>query len=151
MVTDSIALYDAVPSIAVLEQEMNSIERLRHYSELEQEAASLLPTDPEPQNWPTHGALEFKDVQLRYRPDLPLVLKGLDFAVRPGEKVGIIGRTGAGKTSLVQAVYRTVELAAGSVSVDGVDLRSLGLGTVSRPQHSQQARFRLALEEFANG
>jgi ABC-type multidrug transport system fused ATPase/permease subunit len=60
-----------------------------------------------------------------------MVLKGLDFDVRPGEKVGIIGRTGAGKSSLVQAVFRTVELAEGSIEVDGVDLSTLGTYTVS--------------------
>ena len=59
-----------------------------------------------------------------------MVLQGLDLDVRAGEKVGIIGRTGAGKSSLVQSIHRTVELAAGSVQVDGLDLRQIGLHTV---------------------
>ena len=130
--------------IAMFEQEMvrppknqlnqNSVERLKHYSELESEAATTVPSDPPVSHWPSRGAITFKDVQLRYRPELPLVLKGLNFDVKAGEKVGIIGRTGAGKSSLVQSIYRTVELAGGSIMVDGVDLRGLGLRTVSPPR-----------------
>jgi ABC-type multidrug transport system fused ATPase/permease subunit len=123
-------LIEVIPWMAMLEQEMNSIERVRRYATLEQEAASVLPSDTDLDAWPSVGAITFSDVQLKYRPELPLVLKGLSFEVRPGEKVGILGRTGAGKSSLVQAVYRTVELAGGSISVDGVDLRNVGLQTV---------------------
>lgn len=84
------------------------------------------------QSWPSRGQISFTDVGLRYRPDLPLVLEGFTFDVRAGEKVGILGRTGAGKSSLVQAIYRTVELDQGRIVVDGVDLRTLGLHTVGR-------------------
>ena len=76
--------------------------------------------------------MEFKNVQLRYRPDLPLVLHDLSFTINAGEKVGIIGRTGAGKSSIAQALFRTVELADGKIVIDGRDLRSIGLDTVSR-------------------
>lgn len=72
----------------------------------------------------------FKDVELKYRPDLPLVLKGLTFDIRPAEKVGIIGRTGAGKSSIAQALFRTVELCGGKIEVDGRDLKDLGLDAV---------------------
>ena len=109
---------------------MNSIERLQHYCRLEGEAPAFQPGDPDVQSWPAAGAIMFDNVQLKYRPDLPLVLRGLTFDVRAGEKVGIVGRTGAGKSSLVQAIYRTVELAAGTISVDGQNLRDLGLHTV---------------------
>ena len=117
--------------MTIIEQQLNSVERLKYYCQLPTETASTLPTDPSPAAWPSEGGISFTNVELRYRPDLPLVLKGLTFEVKPGEKVGIIGRTGAGKTSLVQAIYRTVELAGGEIRVDGVDLRSLGLRTVS--------------------
>jgi ABC-type cobalamin/Fe3+-siderophores transport system ATPase subunit len=70
-------------------------------------------------------------VHLRYRPELPLVLKGLSFEIKPGEKVGVIGRTGAGKSSLIQALYKTVNLSSGRIEVDGLDLATLGLETVS--------------------
>lgn len=124
-------LLDIVQMMAMLEQDMISVERVKAYTELEQEAAAIKVSDPPVERWPAQGAISFTDVQLRYRPELRLVLKGLTFDVKPGEKVGIIGRTGAGKSSLVQATYRTVELAGGSIAVDGVDLRSLGLHTVS--------------------
>lgn len=111
------------------------VERIKNYCELESEDISVKSTDPPTSQWPSQGAISFENVQLRYRPDLPMVLKGLSFEIRAGEKCGVIGRTGAGKSSLVQSIYRTVELAGGSISVDGVDLRSLGLHTV-RDQRS---------------
>jgi ABC-type multidrug transport system fused ATPase/permease subunit len=90
-----------------------------------------LPDDPKPEEpWPTAGAVSFENVQLRYRPDLPLVLKGLTFNIKPGQKIGIIGRTGAGKSSIAQALFRTVELCEGRIVVDGKDLRNLGLTAV---------------------
>jgi len=106
------------------------VERVRHYGELPVEAAPLLPTDPKPEAWPTRGAVTFNKVELRYRDDLPLVLKGVSFSINAGEKVGIIGRTGAGKSSIVQALFRTVEPAGGSIEVDGLDLAKLGLETI---------------------
>jgi ABC-type multidrug transport system fused ATPase/permease subunit len=73
----------------------------------------------------------FEDCKLRYSPHLPLVLKGLSFEVRAGEKVGVIGRTGAGKSSLAQALFRMVDLESGSIRVDGLDIKQVGLDTVS--------------------
>ena len=112
------------------------MERVQHYNKLEMEADPILPTDPAEGEWPTAGAVEFKDVELRYRPELPLVLKGLTFTIEAGEKVGIIGRTGAGKSSLAQAIFRTVEICGGSISVDGRDLKELGLETVRWRVHA---------------
>lgn len=125
-------LQELIPQMTMIEQDMNAIERIKRYVQLEQEAAHNKPTDPPAELWPSVGEMSFKGVQLRYRPDLPFVLKGLDFHVKAGEKVGIIGRTGAGKSSLIQAIYRTVEIAAGEMVVDGVNLQSLGLETVGR-------------------
>ena len=64
---------------------------------------------------------------LKYRPELPAVIKGLSMSIRPGEKVGIVGRTGAGKSSIMTALYRLVELTSGSIVIDGVDIATLGL------------------------
>lgn len=69
----------------------------------------------------------FKDYQLRYRENLDLVLKGISFTVEGGEKVGIVGRTGAGKSSLTLALFRIIEAAGGSISIDGIDVAELGL------------------------
>lgn len=107
---------------------MNSTERLFEYAfELDQEAAYTRPeTDPSPQ-WPQHGAIAFNGALLAYRPGLPLVLKNLQFAVQPREKIGICGRTGAGKSSIMTALYRLSELSSGSITIDGVDIANLGL------------------------
>ena len=78
--------------------------------------------------WPWRGAMRFTRVTMRYRSDLPIVIHDLSFALPPGKKVGIIGRTGAGKSSLLLILFRMVELSAGRVEIDGVDISTLGLG-----------------------
>ena len=75
-----------VTQMARSEQEMNAVERLDHYGSLQAEAAATTPNDPPPE-WPTKGAINFTNVDLAYRPGLPLVLKGITFDVKPGEKV----------------------------------------------------------------
>lgn len=71
---------------ALNEQNFNAVERILHYTRLESEGDVTTPDDPPP-TWPDKGAIQFKDVKLAYRPGLPLVLKGVTFDVRPGEKV----------------------------------------------------------------
>ena len=78
-------------------------------------------------SWPQQGKIEFKDVDLRYRPNTNLVLKKLNFEVTPGHKVGVVGRTGAGKSTLSMALTRIVELADGQINIDGVDISKLEL------------------------
>jgi len=77
--------------------------------------------------WPEKGELQFKDVQMRYRPGLPLVLKGLSVSIRSGERVGIVGRTGAGKSSIISAMFRLVELSNGSITIDGMNIAAVSL------------------------
>ncbi|OJA16611.1 hypothetical protein AZE42_10764, partial [Rhizopogon vesiculosus] len=99
---------------------MNAVERVVHYAiELEQEAPHEIEDIPVPSNWPSEGKVVMKDVVMRYRPELPPVLKSLSMSISPGEKIGVVGRTGAGKSSLVTAIYRIVELESGSISIDG--------------------------------
>lgn len=109
----------------------NNVERIQHYLTLPPEPPRILDTDPKAGNWPSKGEIRFDNVGLRYRPDLPLILKNVSFDIRPGEKVGIIGRTGAGKSSVTQALFRMVELAKGRIMIDGLDIGVLGLDTVS--------------------
>ena len=117
-----------VRQVAELENDMNSVERIIHYGEnLEQEPPHEIPETKPKAPWPAEGRVEIKDVVLRYRPELPDVLRGLSMDVAPGEKVGIVGRTGAGKSSIMTALYRLVELSAGSILIDGVDVSSIGL------------------------
>ena len=81
---------------------MNSVERMVYYSqEIEQEAPSEIPSQKPSPSWPAEGRLEFKDIFLSYRPGLPAVLKGFSMSVGSGEKIGIVGRTGAGKSSIM--------------------------------------------------
>ncbi|TFK49961.1 multidrug resistance-associated ABC transporter [Heliocybe sulcata] len=122
-------LYSIVSSYAQMEQAMNAVERLLHYTELPSEGNTVTPDDP-PESWPESGRINFSDVHLTYRPGLPSVLKGISFNVDGGEKVGIVGRTGAGKSSLLQALFRTVELESGKIEVDERDIRKLGLDTL---------------------
>ena len=77
--------------------------------------------------WPERGQLEFRDVVLSYRDGLPNALDGVSFVVRPGEKVGIVGRTGSGKSTLFLALFRMVELNQGQILLDELDISTVGL------------------------
>ena len=110
---------------AEVEMNMVSVERVLDYIDLPQEPP--LHSSRASQFHVTRGDVEFRDVELRYSSELPLVLKGVSFQVRGGEKVGIVGRTGSGKTSLQNALLRLIELSSGSICIDGVDVRELGL------------------------
>jgi len=80
--------------------------------------------------WPEKASIEFKNVNARYREGLPLVLKDLSFAIEAGQKVGIVGRTGAGKSSVTLTLFRIVELDQGQICIVGVDIATLGLHTL---------------------
>ncbi|KAJ3294318.1 Multidrug resistance-associated protein 1 [Rhizoclosmatium sp. JEL0117] len=112
--------------ISLAEGRMNSVERLDHYSRnIKSEGTVDLPLPRE--SWPVTGSISFCNAEMRYRPDLPPVLSNLTLEIKGGEKIGIVGRTGAGKSSIISALYRLVELSDGTISIDGVDLKTLGL------------------------
>ena len=71
--------------------------------------------------------VDFRNVQMRYRDGLPLVLRGLSVTVSPGSRCGVVGRTGAGKSSLINCLFRLQELCGGSIVIDGVDIAKMGL------------------------
>lgn len=115
---------------AEVENYMNSVERVVHYARsdiIPQEAPHEIEDKRPPTQWPQSGAIEFKDIKMSYRPGLPNVLHGISMHVSGGEKIGVVGRTGAGKSSLMLALFRIVELSEGSICIDGVDIASLGL------------------------
>ena len=90
-----------------------------------QEAPFEIPeADPAP-TWPEYGVVKFDNYQTRYRESLDLVLRGISFEIMSGEKVGIVGRTGAGKSSLTLALFRIVEAAGGSIMIDGENIGHL--------------------------
>jgi len=112
------------------EADFNSVERIVQYLRPETEAPP--DTTPEvaktlPKEWPVVGALSVQQLTLRYRPHLPLVLRGVSFEVMGGQNVGLVGRTGSGKSSIFLALFRMVEANSGRILVDGVDIATLGL------------------------
>ncbi|KAM0755919.1 ATP-dependent bile acid permease [Meredithblackwellia eburnea MCA 4105] len=120
-----------VTSFATVEQDMNTSERISHYAHLPSEGALENPADPD-ETWPPEGKLSFQDVRMRYREGLPEVLKGVSFETKVGEKIGIVGRTGAGKSSLLQALFRICELSSGKIVIDGVDISKIGLDVLRK-------------------
>uniref|UniRef100_A0A8C4X1U4 Cystic fibrosis transmembrane conductance regulator n=1 Tax=Eptatretus burgeri TaxID=7764 RepID=A0A8C4X1U4_EPTBU len=115
---------------AEVENLMTSVERVMEYSDLKPEAAweSKAP----PKNWPAQGTVMLDRVNFRYTPDGPLVLRNLSVAFQAKEKVGIVGRTGAGKSSLLTALFRLTELESGRVIIDDVVIADLGLHYLRR-------------------
>ncbi|CAE7687413.1 ABCC1 [Symbiodinium microadriaticum] len=107
---------------------MTAVERLLAFSKVPSEASRELPGDPSPQSWPTEGAIVMENLSLRYRSDLGLVLNDVSLNIPGRCKVGVCGRTGAGKSSLMLALFRMVEPEEGSVlTIDGVNILSMGL------------------------
>ncbi|KAL8702682.1 MAG: hypothetical protein Q9201_004143 [Fulgogasparrea decipioides] len=115
-----------VRQLAEVENAMNATERLHYYgTHLDEEPPLHLREVP--QDWPQKGEIIFNEVQMRYREGLPLVLQGLTMCVAGGERIGIVGRTGAGKSSIMSTLFRLVELSSGSISIDGIDIATVGL------------------------
>lgn len=110
-----------------LEMNMNSAERLQEFIDVEQEAPYEIPeTEPSP-DWPLKGAIEVENVSLRYAPELPRVIKDISFSIEPNNKVGIVGRTGAGKSTIITAFFRFLDPEQGRIVIDGVDITKIGL------------------------
>ncbi|KAL9937986.1 hypothetical protein V8E36_003531 [Tilletia maclaganii] len=115
-----------VSTIGRLEYCMVAVERLTEFADLPIEAPEIVEPRP-PTSWPQHGEVAFKDVRVRYAPELPDVLRGVSFKVEGGRKVGIVGATGSGKSTAVNSLFRFVELAGGSIEIDGIDISKIGL------------------------
>jgi ATP-binding cassette subfamily C (CFTR/MRP) protein 1 len=111
-----------------VEQIMTCFERIAHYDSLDEEGYKRTPSNKGAlaTAWPRTGTVVFENVSMRYRDDLPLVLKSVSFSVNSGEKVGICGRTGSGKSSLMSVLFRVVEIpTTGRVLIDGVDIATI--------------------------
>lgn len=118
----------AVRMASDFEANMVSVERIEQYCKIPSEAPRKCDKDDSlPPSWPSSGEIDFVRTKLRYRPGLPLVLKGLDIHIPARSKVGVVGRTGAGKSTLMTAVLRIVEVDSGKILVDGVNIRNVGL------------------------
>ncbi|KAL8817686.1 MAG: hypothetical protein Q9223_003531 [Gallowayella weberi] len=107
-----------------VELAMNAMERIVEYSRIpiENEQGAAVPA-----TWPAEGSLEVKGLVAGYAPDLPPILKGLSFSVARNQRVGVVGRTGAGKSSLTLALFRFLEAREGSIKIDGIDVSKISL------------------------
>ncbi|KAL0267499.1 UNVERIFIED_CONTAM: hypothetical protein PYX00_009752 [Menopon gallinae] len=112
---------------ADVETNIVAVERIKEYAEVEKEAPWTNPNFKTPKEWPFNGEVQFVNYQVRYREGLELVLHGISFHIKGGEKLGIVGRTGAGKSSLTLALFRIIEAANGKILIDGIDISKVGL------------------------
>ncbi|KAI5074572.1 hypothetical protein GOP47_0010533 [Adiantum capillus-veneris] len=110
-----------------IENKMVSVERIRQFTTIPSEAALTIADCLPSLSWPHKGKIDSIRLKLRYRPSTPLVLKGVNFTIEGGEKVGVVGRTGSGKSTLILALFRLVEPAGGQILIDEVDIATLGL------------------------
>ncbi|CAL1527543.1 unnamed protein product [Lymnaea stagnalis] len=121
------ALPYMVRQICEFETNIVSVERMKEYSQVEQEAELINPRKRPAPFWPATGDVTFNNYQSRYREGLDLVLKGVDCKIFGGEKVGIVGRTGAGKSSLTLSLFRIIEAVSGAIIIDGINIADIGL------------------------
>ncbi|XP_031131650.1 ABC transporter C family member 2-like isoform X1 [Ipomoea triloba] len=112
---------------SLAENSLNAVERVGTYIELPSEAPPIIEDNRPPPAWPSAGSIRFENVVLRYRPELPPVLHGISFTIPSSDKVGVVGRTGAGKSSMFNALFRLVELESGRIIIDECDISKLGL------------------------
>lgn len=113
--------------LSAVETNMISAERIMQYSRIPSESPVIIENCRPNSNWPSRGTIDLTDLQVRYGPHLPLVLKGLTCTFPGGTKVGVVGRTGSGKSTLIQSIFRIVEPTKGRIVIDGVDISSIGL------------------------
>lgn len=115
------------------ETRFTSVERIHKYIDTLKPEKDTIGPDvpivdrPDLTEWPTRGRISFREVTMRYRPGLPLALKDVTFDISPQEKIGIVGRTGAGKSSITSVLFRLVEVNSGSVHIDGIDISKVPL------------------------
>ncbi|XP_044468025.1 ABC transporter C family member 10-like [Mangifera indica] len=130
----NISLVMSIQNQCTIANYIISVERLNQYMHVPSEAPEVIEDSRPPSNWPAVGKVDICDLQIRYRPDAPLVLRGISCTFEGGHKIGIVGRTGSGKTTLIGALFRLVEPAGGKIIVDGIDICKIGL-------HDLRSRF----------
>ncbi|CAF4226614.1 unnamed protein product, partial [Adineta steineri] len=121
------ALNLLVRTSSEIEANITSVERINEYAELTPEAPWEIPDRKPPSYWPANGNIQIMDLSTRYRNNLQLVLKNLTIDIQSGEKIGIIGRTGSGKSSLCLTLFRIIEPTNGTIMIDNVDIRLIGV------------------------
>ncbi|KAK4714982.1 hypothetical protein R3W88_020889 [Solanum pinnatisectum] len=114
-------------NLCMMENKIISVERILQYAGLPSEPPLIIESSRPDPNWPSRGEVEFNNLQVRYAPHMPLVLRGLTCTFFGGKKTGIVGRTGSGKSTLIQTLFRIVDPAAGQIKIDGTNISSIGL------------------------
>ncbi|XP_050380978.1 ABC transporter C family member 8 [Argentina anserina] len=104
-----------------------SVERIKQFMQIPPEPPAIIEDKRPPSSWPTKGRIELHSLKIKYRPNAPLVLKGISCTFTEGTRVGVVGRTGSGKTTLISALFRLVEPNGGKIIIDGLDICSMGL------------------------
>ncbi|XP_056844514.1 ABC transporter C family member 8-like isoform X2 [Raphanus sativus] len=104
-----------------------SVERIKQYMNIPEEPPAVVDGRRPPSSWPSNGTIHLQELKIRYRPNAPLVLKGISCTFREGTRVGVVGRTGSGKSTLISALFRLVEPASGCILIDGIDISKIGL------------------------
>ncbi|WZZ60227.1 hypothetical protein YC2023_060334 [Brassica napus] len=133
-------LFWAIYMSCFVENKMVSVERIKQFTDIPAESEWESKENLPPSNWPFHGNVHLEDLKVRYRPNTPLVLKGITLDIKGGEKVGVVGRTGSGKSTLIQVLFRLVEPSGGRIIIDGIDICNLGL-------HDLRSRFGIIPQE----
>ncbi|KAG7167512.1 Multidrug resistance-associated protein 1-like 3, partial [Homarus americanus] len=110
-----------------VETNVVAVERIKEYTEVPQEAAWDISSKKPHKDWPDQGVVDFNNYSTRYREGMDLVVKDISFHINGGEKIGIAGRTGAGKSSLTLGLFRVIEAAGGNITIDGVNISDIGL------------------------
>ncbi|KAJ0611650.1 putative ABC-type xenobiotic transporter [Helianthus annuus] len=114
-------------SFCKLENKIISIERIHQYCHIPSEAPPVIENNRPPPSWPEEGKIEIIDLKVRYKENLPVVLRGVTCEFPGGKKIGIVGRTGSGKSTLIQALFRLIEPESGRIIIDNIDISSIGL------------------------
>nr|QVT92376.1 ABC transporter [Salvia miltiorrhiza] len=114
-------------SFCKLENKIISIERIHQYCQIPSEAPPVIDDSRPPSSWPENGKIELSDLKVRYKENLPIVLHGVSCTIPGGKKIGIVGRTGSGKSTLIQALFRLIEPAGGRIIIDNIDISTVGL------------------------
>ncbi|PVH62695.1 hypothetical protein PAHAL_3G373200 [Panicum hallii] len=123
----NVSFVNSIQRQCSLANQIISVERVNQYMDIQSEAAEVIEENRPAPYWPQIGRVELKDLKIRYRQDSPLVLHGISCTFEGGHKIGIVGRTGSGKTTLIGALFRLVEPAGGTIIIDSIDVTTIGL------------------------
>jgi ATP-binding cassette subfamily C (CFTR/MRP) protein 2 len=130
-------LFDIMGRFSRLSKVLISVERCDNYTKILQEKYPVLSTDQKLKQYPTNnknittfiseGKINFNNYSVKYRPNTPIVLKNLNFEIMPKEKIGVVGRTGSGKSTLCLCIFRLLEADSGNICIDDIDISDIGL------------------------